>query len=80
MNIIYIFFNFENNVVHTPPYLSITIEDILNNNKSLADIIYNKFKMANTACPICFYEGVGNQLNLKKNEKYKNCLLQNYLQ
>lgn len=57
-------FNFENNIVHYPPYLSITLEDILNNNKSFVDIIYNKFKMVNSACPICSYEGTGKDQNL----------------
>ena len=57
-------FNFENNVVHTPPYLSITIEDILNNNISLVDIIYNKFKTFYSAYPFCSYEGIGKEQNL----------------
>jgi len=71
-------FNFQNNLVHTPPYLSINVENIIDNNNSLVNIIYNKFKMVYSACPNCSYEGKGKDKNLKKEEKYKYCLLQNY--
>ena len=51
--------------------------DIINYN-NLEDIIYSKFEIVKSACSNCSYYGIGKNQDIKKEDKYKTCLTQQY--
>ena len=70
-------FNFENKIDISLPYITITLADIINYN-NLEDIIYSKFAIVKSACSNCSYYGIGKNQDIKKEDKYKTCLTQQY--
>ncbi len=68
-----IYFNFENNLVQSISYTSISLKE-LNTFNNITDIIYSKFIVVKSAYWNYSYEGIGINQNIKNNEKFKNCL------